>query len=87
MTVTKLNLCNFSSVHTMYIHETFFYNVCVAKRTTFYFCPCSYKSLKNGKKLKESIVYNKKPSEEIICDCLKYTLPFVKFSVIIFLTM
>ena len=39
------------------------------------------------KKLKESIVYNKKPSEEIIFDCLKYALPFVKFSVIIFLTM
>ena len=71
MSVSKSYLYNFSAAH---IYETFFYNVCVAETTSFYFCHCFYKAFDNGQILKNSIIYEEKPSSEVICcsfDCRK----------------
>ena len=40
----------------------------------FYFCHCFYKAFDNGQILKNSIIYEEKPSSEVICcsfDCRK----------------
>ena len=59
MPVSKLNLYNFSAVSTAHVYETFFYNVCIAEKTCFYFCPCFHKSFRG----------EKYPSDERICCC------------------
>ena len=59
MPVSKLNLYNFSAVSTAHVYDTFFYNVCIAEKTCFYFCPCFHKSFRG----------EKYPSDERICCC------------------
>ena len=66
MSVSKLFLCNFTAPH---IYETFFYNVCIAKTTCFYFCPCFHRTFIRGNIIKESIIYEQE--DEVICCCLK----------------
>ena len=68
MPVSKLYLYNFSLPHA---YEVFFFNVCVSKTNCFFFCPCFFKAFTSGKILKNAVVYEQKPSCEIICICLK----------------
>ena len=62
--VSKLYLCNLTTPH---IYETFFYNVCIAKTTSFYFCPCFHKEFIRGTILRHSIIYEQ--LNEVICCC------------------
>ena len=59
--VSKLYLRNFTIF-------TFFYNVCIAKTTCFYFCPCFHKEFIKGTILRHSIIYEQ--LNESICCCL-----------------
>ena len=63
--VSILYLCNFTTLHT---YETFFYNVCIAKTTCFYFCLCFHKDFIKGTILRHSIIYEQ--LNEVICCCL-----------------
>lgn len=69
MPVSKLNLYNFSAVSTARIYETFFYNVCIAEKTFFYFCPCFHKSFRGEKIIRKPVIFEKYPSDERICCC------------------
>lgn len=66
MTVSKLYLYNFSELHVV---ETFFY-VCVGKTTCFYFCPYFHKAFLTGHVLKNSVICEQNPSDEVICCCI-----------------
>ena len=66
MPVRALYLYSFRTVN---VYEKFVYNVCVAKITCFYFCPRFYKSFKNGKIPKNSVIFDRTPSKEVICFC------------------
>ena len=63
--VSKLYLCNFTTPH---IYKTFFYNVCIAKTTFFYFSPCFNKEFIIGTILRHSVIYEQ--LNEIICCCV-----------------
>ena len=41
------------------------------KTTSFYFCPCFYKSFQDGKSIKDSFVYTQLLWEEVTCICRK----------------
>ena len=66
MTVSKLYLYNFSELHVV---ETFFY-VCVGKTTCFYFCPYFHKAFLTGHVLKNSVICEQNPRDEVICCCI-----------------
>lgn len=69
MPVSKLNLYIFSAVSTARIYETSFYNVCIAEKTFFYFCPCFHKSFRGEKIIRKPVIFEKYPSDERICCC------------------
>ena len=54
----------------MYL-KLFFFNICIAKTTYFLFCPYFYTAFRDGKILKNAVVYDQKLSFEVICICLK----------------
>lgn len=57
-------------------------HVCVAETTCFYFCPCFYKAFIKGQILKNSIIYEQKPSDEVICcslNCRKQIISTTKY--------
>ena len=66
MLVSKLYLYKFSELHVV---ETFLY-VCVGKTTCFYFCPCFHKAFVTGHVLKNSVICEQDPNDEVICCCI-----------------
>ena len=67
MAVSKLYLCNFSPER---VSEDFF-AIFSEKIGSFNFCPCFYESFKRRDLTKDSIVFEKYLSKEVIGCCLR----------------